>query len=219
MNKALGIGSKVKITDGPNEGKEGYITRIDTDGSVEVRGTIEGGGYFTERQWDFQLEQIDPDKGIEPISYNERVCDNTCEVKSEPKKNDNPIKDSGQRTEFSTGAVRDMSSGKGDMLSMPWKALLRLSRHYENGARKYRRFNYMLGIPTSSFIDSAMRHLADYLSGEDSEDHLAACCFNVLGAMLMEAEHPELCDIPMREGKNTFPYFRDNNEGNPDADK
>lgn len=219
MNSALTIGNKVKITDGPRAGKEGYITSMDVDGSIEVRGVLEGGKYFTSRQFEFQLEKIDPDKGIETISYNERVCDNTCEAKPEPKQNDSPIKDSGQRTEFSTGAVRDMSSGKGDMLSMPWEALLRLSRHYENGARKYRRFNYMLGIPTSSFIDSAMRHLADYLSGEDSEDHLAACCFNVLGAMLMEAEHPELCDIPMREGKNTFPYFADNNEGKTDANK
>lgn len=40
------------------------------------------------------------------------------------------IKDSGDRTEFSTGAVRDMKGGKGDMLSLPMDALLRLSVHY-----------------------------------------------------------------------------------------
>ena len=33
------------------------------------------------------------------------------------------IKDSGERTEFETGAVRDMSTGKGDMISMPAEAL------------------------------------------------------------------------------------------------
>ena len=45
------------------------------------------------------------------------------------------IQDSGSRTEFETGAVRDMSEGKGDMISLPWRAILRLSRHYENGAK------------------------------------------------------------------------------------
>ena len=72
------------------------------------------------------------------------------------------IQDSGSRTEFETGAVRDMSEGKGDMVSLPWRAILRLSRHYENGAKKYGRFNYQKGIPVSSFIDSACRHLAKY---------------------------------------------------------
>lgn len=40
------------------------------------------------------------------------------------------IKDSGDRTEFNTGAVRDMQGGKGDMLSLPMAALLRLSVLY-----------------------------------------------------------------------------------------
>ena len=70
------------------------------------------------------------------------------------------IKDSGTRREFSTGAVRDMQEGKGDMVSIPWEAILRLSRHYEAGAKKYQRFNYRKGINLSSYIDSACRHLA-----------------------------------------------------------
>ena len=65
------------------------------------------------------------------------------------------IKDSGERTTFETGAVRDLHAGKGDMLSLPAKALLRLSLLYEEGAKKYGRFNYLKGIPLSSFIDSA----------------------------------------------------------------
>ena len=45
------------------------------------------------------------------------------------------ILDSGERTAFPTGSVRDMHEGKGDMVSLPWEALLRLSRHYEDGAK------------------------------------------------------------------------------------
>ena len=117
------------------------------------------------------------------------------------------IKDSGNRTEFETGAVRDMHSGKGDMVSLPASAILRLSQHYERGALKYGRFNYQKGIPVSSFIDSGLRHLFKYLDGWDDEDHLSAAAFNILGAMEMESRHPELIDLPTRSGKDTYPYL------------
>lgn len=117
------------------------------------------------------------------------------------------IKDSGERTEFPSGAVRDMHAGKGDMASIPWEAILRLSKHYENGAKKYKRWNYRAGINLSSYIDSACRHLAKYQCGCDDEDHLAAAAFNILGAMLVEEIQPELIDLPLREGKNRFCYF------------
>lgn len=120
------------------------------------------------------------------------------------------IKDSGERTVFATGSVRDMHEGKGDMLSMPWAALLRVSRHYENGAKKYGRYNYLKGIPVSSFIDSALRHLAKYVAGYDDEDHLSAAAFNVLGAIQMEEHCPEMMDIPWREGKRSFHYEGEN---------
>lgn len=116
------------------------------------------------------------------------------------------IKDSGERTVFQTGAQRDMGE-KGDMVSIPWESILRLSKHYEAGAKKYERWNYRKGIPVSSFIDSACRHLAKYQCGMDDEDHLAAAAFNVLGAMLMENTMPEMVDLPLRAGKKTYGYF------------
>ena len=116
------------------------------------------------------------------------------------------IKDSGERTTFETGAVRDMHEGKGDMVSLPNSAILRLSKHYESGAKKYGRWNYTKGIPVSSFLDSALRHIFKYLDGWDDEDHMSAAAFNILGAMEMEAKHKELIDIPNREGKKTFDY-------------
>lgn len=118
------------------------------------------------------------------------------------------IKDSGERTAFETGAVRDMHEGKGDMVSLPNEAILRLSKHYENGAKKYGRWNYTKGIPVSSFMDSALRHIFKYLDGQDDEDHLSAAAFNILGAMEMEAKHKELIDLPNRQGKNVFEYYR-----------
>ncbi len=118
------------------------------------------------------------------------------------------IKDSGERTEFATGAVRDMHEGKGDMLSLPAAALLRLSLLYEEGAKKYGRFNYLKGIPLSSFIDSAERHLMKYIAGWDDEDHLAAVAFNILGALQMEEERPDMCDLEQRKEKKEFHYLK-----------
>lgn len=110
-----------------------------------------------------------------------------------------------------------MSEGKGDMVAMPWEAILRLSKHYEAGAKKYKRWNYRAGhgIPLSSYIDSACRHLAKYQCGCDDEDHLAAAAFNILGAMLVEQTTPEGIDLPLREGKRRFCYFAD---GDSDGD-
>ena len=49
------------------------------------------------------------------------------------------IKDSGERTRFDTGAVRDMHTGKGRMDLLPWEALVEVSKHCEEGALKLKR--------------------------------------------------------------------------------
>lgn len=125
------------------------------------------------------------------------------------------IQDSGARTEFETGAQRDIQKGKGFLMVLPPEALLRLSKHYELGAEKYGPWNYTKGIPISSFLNSALRHLFKYLAGKDDEDHLAAAAFNVLDAMLMENTKPKMQDVPARTGKMTFDYFTE--EGNHGA--
>lgn len=113
------------------------------------------------------------------------------------------IKDSGNRTEFSTGAVRDMHEGKGDFSLLPWEAIWEVAKHCEKGAIKYGKYNVNRGVPISSLIDSAFRHLAKYLMGWDDEPHLRAAAWNVLFAIWMEKKHPEMQDIPSRE-KTTY---------------
>lgn len=44
------------------------------------------------------------------------------------------IKDSGDRTEFETGAKRDMHAGKGRMDLLPWYGIMEVSKHCEEGA-------------------------------------------------------------------------------------
>ena len=108
------------------------------------------------------------------------------------------IKDSGERTEFQSGAVRDMHEGKGRFDLLPMCVLLRLARHYENGCKKYGDRNWEKGIPCHSFADSAMRHLVKYMDGQTDEDHLIAAIWNLCGLAWTEEKHPELMDIPAR---------------------
>jgi hypothetical protein len=112
------------------------------------------------------------------------------------------IKDSGNRREFSSGALRDMQDGKGRFDLLPWMAIWEVAKHCENGAKKYGEHNVDKGIYTSSLCDSACRHLAKYLTGETDEDHLLASAWNLLWAIEMRCKRPELVNTPWREQKD-----------------
>lgn len=105
------------------------------------------------------------------------------------------IKDSGKRTEFSTGAVRDMKDGKGRFDLLPWYGIMEVSKHCEEGAKKYGEHNVDRGIPLHSLMDSASRHLAKFIAGERDEDHLRAAAWNILWALNQRTTHPELNDM------------------------
>lgn len=109
------------------------------------------------------------------------------------------IKDSGERTEFSTGAVRDMHIGKGRMDLLPWNAIMEVSKHCENGAIKYGEHNVDRGIPVHSLMDSGIRHAAKHFIGMKDEPHLTAACWNFLWALEMELTKPEMVDVPWSE--------------------
>ena len=109
------------------------------------------------------------------------------------------ILDSGERTQFDTGAVRDMHEGKGRFDLLPMCVAKRLAKHYENGCLKYGERNWEKGIPAHSFADSAFRHLVNYLDGEKNEDHLIAAIWNLCGLAWTEEKRPDLIDIPSRQ--------------------
>lgn len=109
------------------------------------------------------------------------------------------IKDSGNRTPMGdTGFVRDMHDGKGRCDLLPWRAIIEVSKHCEEGAKKYGERNIDKGCPQHSLIDSAFRHLAKYTIGMTDEDHLRACAWNILWALEQEVSRPDMQDIPSR---------------------
>lgn len=115
------------------------------------------------------------------------------------KKKNQEIKDSGERTVFGSGAVRDMHTGKGRMDLLPWAAIMEVSKHCEAGALKYGEHNVDKGIPTHSLLDSAIRHAVKYLDGWTDEPHLVAAAWNLLWAIEMEVKHPECVDTPWKK--------------------
>ena len=105
------------------------------------------------------------------------------------------IKDSGERTLFETGAVRDMHEGKGRCDLLPLTAIIELSMHCEEGAKKYGEHNVDKGVPQHSLCDSGMRHLIKYMRGDKDENHLRAACWNLMFALNQSVEKPELNDL------------------------
>lgn len=158
------------------------------------------------------------------------------------------IKDSGNRREFESGAVRDIQEGKGrcDLLPLDviniiyhekspctgrgiplgyiqefidtgdsdfligalepfllndstyggnWATMfLEVSKHFEEGAKKYGEYNWQKGIPTHCYVDSAVRHYLKFLRGDTDEPHDRAFVWNILCCIWTCIHKPELND-------------------------
>ena len=102
------------------------------------------------------------------------------------RENEFMIKDSGNRTEYPGGALRDNCEGKIRWDLLPVESLKRIAQHYTTGAKKYAENNWKKGVPTERFIEGACRHWAQYRLGEIDEDHLSATVFNIFGIIFNE---------------------------------
>lgn len=90
------------------------------------------------------------------------------------------LPDSGERSEFNSGAVRDAMAGKGMPSLIPIDALRKVAKRFEDGAHKYGRDNWKLGIPASRYIDSLYRHLWALMEDDEAEDHGGAVIWNAM---------------------------------------
>lgn len=88
--------------------------------------------------------------------------------------------DSGKRSEFETGAVRDAADDKPRYDLISPIMMERLAHWLRIGAKKYSERNWEKGIPLMRSIASLQRHLYQYIGGDGSEDHLAAICCNAM---------------------------------------
>lgn len=130
------------------------------------------------------------------------------------------LKDSGERREFKTGAVRDMAAGKGMCKFLPPNALMALARHFEYGAIKYSDVecgpldqNWRKGIKTADYTDSAFRHFLKLLDGREDENHLMAAIWNLIclfetRVMIDRGELPKELDNLPKRGKENKDYYQ-----------
>ena len=77
---------------------------------------------------------------------------------------------------------------------------LEVSKHFEEGAKKYGEYNWQKGIPTHCYIDSAVRHYLKYLRGDTDEPHDRAFVWNILCCIWTCIHKPELNDYAKMEG-------------------
>lgn len=100
------------------------------------------------------------------------------------------VKDSGQRQQFDSGMVRDITAGKVDYHRAYDGVLLdRYCAHLTKGAVKYPdqlngKPNWMLAdgrAELNRFRASAARHFRQWLRGDTDEDHFSATVFNLNG--------------------------------------
>ena len=75
-------------------------------------------------------------------------------------------------------------------------AILEVSKHYEEGCKKYGDRNWEKGIPLHCYIDSGVRHYLKWLRKDDDEPHDRAFIWNMLGLLWTLTHHPELNDLP-----------------------
>lgn len=87
---------------------------------------------------------------------------------------------------FESGAKRDDNSGKPFIHNLKGYTRQRFGYHMTTGALKYGDGNWTKGMPTDQYLESVDRHLAAYMEGDRSEDHLSAILFGVQGCMINE---------------------------------
>lgn len=121
------------------------------------------------------------------------------------------MNDSGSRISYGDDkAIREPTVGKGrfDLIS-PF-AMERLAKWTELGSLKYAVRNWEKGMPYSRYLDSANRHLNNFLKGMEDEDHLAAAAWNIFAIMHHQSlGQDELDDLPhyLRETSNNSLEF------------
>jgi dATP/dGTP diphosphohydrolase, N-terminal len=105
-----------------------------------------------------------------------------------------------QDAKFKTGAVRSGDTDSFDYTSIPLLGLMAVARTSAEGAQKYGRLNYQLGMPSWTYINHAMHHLTLFSLGDREQPHLAHATWN-----LMAAQQAEILDPDGQKAHNVGP--------------
>jgi len=109
--------------------------------------------------------------------------------------------------QYSSGAKRDGNSNKPYIHNLLGYTRQRFGYHMTTGSNKYGDGNWLKGLPTECYLESVDRHLAAYMEGDRSEDHLSAIIFGIQGCMINEKN----------EGIKSDYYFKFKNTKNENS--
>ena len=109
---------------------------------------------------------------------------------------------------FETGAIRSASCATQQAGRFPARfdlitpiGLRGVAEAYGEGAAKYPPGNWTKGIPESSLMQHAQAHLAAYMMGDTSEDHIGHAIWNLMTLAHNQEQRPDLLDLdPVRRG-------------------
>lgn len=87
---------------------------------------------------------------------------------------------------------------------------IEVSKHFEEGAKKYGEHNWEKGIPNHCYVDSALRHFFKYLRGDNDERHDRAFIWNILCLIWNTKHRPDLNDIVCCEVTNESTVLQQN---------
>lgn len=82
----------------------------------------------------------------------------------------------------------------GDASHYMAEMVLDVSKHFEEGAKKYGEYNWQKGIPVHCYIDSAVRHFLKWCRGDKDEPHDRAFVWNIL-CLLWTLKHIENAEV------------------------
>ena len=81
-----------------------------------------------------------------------------------------------------------------DVYPDAYTMMLEVSKHFEEGAKKYGEHNWQKGLPATCYVDSAVRHYLKWLRGDKDEPHDRAFVWNILCCIWTCENKPELND-------------------------
>ena len=76
-----------------------------------------------------------------------------------------------------------------------YTTLIEVSKHFEEGAKKYKKNNWRLGLNASCYLDSGIRHYLKWKRGDRDEPHDRAFVWNMLCMLWTVRHRPECNDI------------------------
>jgi hypothetical protein len=83
---------------------------------------------------------------------------------------------------------------------------LEVSKHFEDGCKKYGENNWQKGIPVKCYVDSAVRHYLKHLRGDTDERHDRAFVWNILCAIWTCEHMPNLNSYSKNEVAETVEH-------------